>query len=184
MFHVPIVIENYEDLPDKPPEVVDIQSNECFICLDIHRNNNEIPIDWKRQKTYVRLCECGGWVHIQCVNKWYCANNKCPICRKYMYVFDSKWYALFLYVNNNNLFNIYVCITDCLRLWNLMMWLFMATFYSYCIYAMFCTVPSSSSSSHNRILYNDEFNDSNSDDYYYDSENYVWYPLDIDDPEF
>ena len=180
MFHVPRVIEHYDDLSEKTPTDVDIKHNECFICLEIHTNDKEIPIDWKTQKIYIRLCDCGGWVHIQCVNKWYSGNNKCPICRQNMYILDSSVFSILLHANHPNLFNIYVCITDCLRLWKLMMWLFMATFYIYCFHAMFFTEPSS----HNRILYNDEIYDNiETENYYYDSENYVWYPLDIDDTE-
>jgi hypothetical protein len=179
MVHVPRVIEHYDDLPEKTPEDVDINHNECFICLEIHTNDKDIPIDWRAQQIYIRLCNCGGWVHIQCVNKWYNGHNNCPICRKNMYIFDSSVFSILLHANHPNLFNLYVCITDCLRLWKFMMWLFMATFYIYCFHAMFFTVPSS----HNRNLYNDEFYDNIEPNYYYDSENYVLYPLDIDDPE-
>jgi hypothetical protein len=96
-----------------------------------------------------------------------------------MYIFVSSVFTILLCGNNQNLFNLYVCITDCLRLWKLMMWLFMATFYIYCFYAIFFTVPSS----RKQILYNDDIYDNNETNYYYDSDNYVWYPLDIADPE-
>ncbi len=179
MFHVPLVIEHYEYFHDKVEEVAEINTNECFICLELHTNNNDTPINWKTQRIYIRLCECGGWVHVQCVNKWYVGNNKCPICRKYMYVFDSKWFSFVAYINNNNIFNMYLCICFCLRVWKSTLFLFMTTFYIYCIYAMFFNMPSTDY----RILNNDEINDINNDDIYYDNENFIWYPLDINDTE-
>ena len=57
----------------------------------------------------------------------------------------------------------------------------MATFYIYCFHAIFFT--ETEPSSHNRNLYDDDIYDNIEPNYYYDSENYVWYPLDIDDPE-
>ena len=181
MFHVPRVIEHYDDLSENTPEDIDSKQNECFICLEIHTNDNDTPIDWKTQKIYIRFCECGGWVHVQCVNRWYNGNNKCPICRQNMYTFDSTIFSLFLYVNNNNLLNIYVCIYECLRICKLMLWLFMATFYSFCIYSMLFTTPFR----HSIILHNDPYNDDyvNYENYEQDNNNYEQFSLESNDPE-
>ena len=109
MFHVPRVIDHYEYLPNKKiQEIVDISHNECFICLEIYTDDKITPIDWKTQNKYLKLCECGGYLHLCCINKWYNVANSCPICRKFMTIPDSNEYIFFLDLNNFNISKIFI----------------------------------------------------------------------------
>ena len=137
MFHVPRVIDHYEYLPDKIPEIVHIQSNECLICLEIYTDNKDAPIDWKTQKIYLKLCGCGGWLHICCVSRWYSVANTCPICRQFMTIPDSKGFAFFLDMNNCNISKIFMFIIYCFQIWNIFLWSIMATLCSYHIYSRY-----------------------------------------------
>ncbi len=60
-------------------------NNECFICLE-NCHNNEISIKLDENPYYSKICDCNGWVHNYCLNKWYATSSYiCPICRKYIF---------------------------------------------------------------------------------------------------
>jgi len=142
MFHVPRVIDHYEYLPNKKiQEIVDISHNECFICLEIYTDDKITPIDWKTQNKYLKLCECGGYLHLCCINKWYNVANSCPICRKFMTIPDSNEYIFFLDLNNFNISKIFIIIIYCFQIWNIFVWVVIATLYSYHIYSIFDSTP-------------------------------------------
>jgi hypothetical protein len=136
MFHVPRVIDHYDYLPNKIPEIVDITTihNECFICLEIQSDDKMTPIDWKTQSIYLKLCDCGGNLHLCCVSKWYNVANTCPICRKFMTIPDSNRHLFFLNINNFGTFVIY-----CFQIWNIFVWFVIATLCSYNIYSKYDT---------------------------------------------
>ena len=139
MFHVPRVIDHYEYLPDKIPEIVHTPSNECLICLEIYTDDKDVPIDWKTQKIYLKVCGCGGWLHICCASKWYSVANTCPICRQFMTISDSKGFSFFLDMNNSNISKILMFIIYCFQIWNIFLWSIIATLCSYHIYSRYET---------------------------------------------
>jgi len=139
MFHVPRVIDHYDYLPNKIQEVVDISHNECFICLEIQSDDKMTSIDWKTQRIYLKLCECGGHLHLFCVSKWYNVANSCPICRKYMTIPDSNEYSFLLYLNNLNISKFVMFIMYCFQIWNIFVWFVIATLCSYNIYSKYDT---------------------------------------------
>lgn len=142
MFHVPRVIDHYEYLPNKKiQEIVDISHNECFICLEVYTDDKITPIDWKTQNKYLKLCECGGYLHLYCINKWYNVANSCPICRKFMTIPDSNEYIFFLDLNNFNISKIFIIIIYCFQIWNIFVWVVIATLCSYQIYSRFDSTP-------------------------------------------
>jgi hypothetical protein len=142
MFHVPRVIDHYEYLPNKKiQDIVDISHNECFICLEIYTDDKITPIDWKTQNKYLKLCECGGYLHLCCINKWYNVANSCPICRKFMTIPDSNEYIFFLDLNNFNISKIFIIIIYCFQIWNIFVWVVIATLCSYHIYSRFDSTP-------------------------------------------
>ena len=51
---------------------------ECFICL--HSDKNDI-IELKDQISYMKICDCNGWIHTSCLEEWIQSNIKCPVCR-------------------------------------------------------------------------------------------------------
>ena len=60
-----------------------IDKKECFICLEIETQAEEIiPL----RKIYIiefsKKCDCDGYTHIGCLQKWCNLYNKCPICRE------------------------------------------------------------------------------------------------------
>jgi hypothetical protein len=74
------VIDHYADFPvEDPPEL-----SECLICLEINTPDNLKPINLKTQQLYLKMCECGGWIHLDCLCEWHEISNSCPICRLYM----------------------------------------------------------------------------------------------------
>lgn len=142
MFHVPRVIDHYEYLPNKKiQDIVDISHNECFICLEVYTDDKITPIDWKTQNKYLKLCECGGYLHLCCINKWYNVANSCPICRKFMTIPDSNEYIFFLDLNNFNISKIFIIIIYCFQIWNIFVWVVIATLCSYHIYSSYDSSP-------------------------------------------
>lgn len=52
--------------------------NQCFICLQTE-NNNATPISLLATQ---KQCICDGFVHSECITKWYNCSSICPICRQ------------------------------------------------------------------------------------------------------
>jgi len=68
---------------------------ECFICLEINENPKLIQLD--KMEGYLKKCSCFGWVHRDCLNKWYGKKLMCPICRNSIHIketFISKFIKL------------------------------------------------------------------------------------------
>lgn len=61
----------------------DKDNKECFICLDTQTRSQEI-IQLRQIYIieFVKNCNCDGYIHIDCLQKWCELHNKCPICRK------------------------------------------------------------------------------------------------------
>lgn len=61
----------------------DINKKECFICLEIETHAEEII---RLREIYIieffKKCNCDGYTHIGCLQKWCNLHNKCPICRE------------------------------------------------------------------------------------------------------
>ena len=74
------LIDHYPDNPEDKP----LELNTCLICLENVTYDNLGPINFKTQKTFLKRCHCGGWIHLCCLYKWYYINKSCPICRLYM----------------------------------------------------------------------------------------------------
>jgi hypothetical protein len=51
---------------------------ECFICLNSDKND---IIELKNQSHYTKICDCNGFIHTSCLEKWIQSNIKCPVCR-------------------------------------------------------------------------------------------------------
>jgi hypothetical protein len=75
-----------------------IEKNECFICFEIIIEDELEPIQLKNQKLYIKNCNCNGYVHKMCLDKWYNTNNKCPICRENI---NKKVDIILTYTNYN-----------------------------------------------------------------------------------
>lgn len=78
------VYEHYDDNQG------DYNIQECFICYDITDDFKLNPINLKTQSYYNKRCKCDGWIHKDCLDKWYQKQNKCPICRAEITKNDSK----------------------------------------------------------------------------------------------
>ena len=142
MFHVPRVIDHYDYLQDKKiQDVVDMSHNECFICLEIQSDDKMTPIDWKTQRIYLKLCECGGHLHLCCVSKWYNVANSCPICRKYMTIPDSNEYSFLLDLNSLNISKFFIFMVYCVQIWNIFVWFVIATLCTYHVYSRYDSTP-------------------------------------------
>jgi hypothetical protein len=104
------VIEHY-DFHEQ--DVIFIEpKNECLLCLEMNTYDKLMPVDLKTQQVYLKMCNCGGWFHITCLQEWYDVSNSCPICRVYMkkrydYDYDVKhfvWAIVVFFVHFCNIF--------------------------------------------------------------------------------
>jgi hypothetical protein len=80
----------------------------CFICYEIKTTYEIETKQLNLLKDYIKKCNCNGWVHNQCLNKWYELCNKCPICRTFVY--KNKTINTYILEHKNNiyiLFNTY-----------------------------------------------------------------------------
>jgi len=72
------------------------EKNDCFICFE---NENKL-LKLKIQKFYKKKCNCDGWIHEDCLHKWYDNCQECPICRKNMIRLEKneKIFLLFYFL--------------------------------------------------------------------------------------
>jgi len=106
------VIEHYDDLPQEEIIYIESPKNECLLCLEINTDDKLVPVDLKTQQVYLKMCNCGGWFHITCLQEWYDVSKSCPICRVYMkkrydYDYDVKhfvWAFVVFFVHFCNMF--------------------------------------------------------------------------------
>ena len=96
------IVEDYNDLIFSYDNVVenDTIDNECFICFEIKKEDEKIPLRLKSQTIFFKFCDCDGWVHNKCLYLWFNVNNKCPICRNVMiknYCFEMEYGLYIIY---------------------------------------------------------------------------------------
>ena len=139
------LIDHYPDnLEDKPVEL-----NTCLICLENITYDNLPPIDFKTQKKFIKKCHCGGWIHLDCLYKWYHINKSCPICRLYMKKTDSMISVFCFKLDNLSRYNRFLFFL--IRIYFGVFFIF-AIAYSYNIYQSYFIL---NNYNHN---YNDEHN--------------------------
>ena len=112
------VIEHYEDLPKEIP----IPLNDCLICLEYKTHDNATPIDWKNQYTYLKTCDCGGWMHDDCLTGWYDVSGRCPICRYFIMKNETMTSKATFYVNTYGKPGAIYFMYFCNVLWVIMGW--------------------------------------------------------------
>jgi len=75
------LIEHYDD--DLFETIV--ANKECFVCLSVDFDDELFPMSLENNNIcYTRKCNCIGFIHRKCLDKWYALNQKCPVCRVYM----------------------------------------------------------------------------------------------------
>jgi hypothetical protein len=60
--------------------VINYETCVCFICYELLCENMK-PIKLNSKIYYLKNCNCEGFIHKECFDKWYNINNSCPICR-------------------------------------------------------------------------------------------------------
>ena len=70
----------------------------CFICYDF-LNVNETPIKLNSKTYYFKNCNCDGFIHKKCFDKWYDTNHSCPVCR--ILVTKNKHLTTQIFVTNS-----------------------------------------------------------------------------------
>lgn len=125
-------------------EEEDEEANICFICFENENESKYILTKLKNQKVFIKKCLCDGWIHNECLTKWYNVKQNCPICRKIMveivhlsscnnYLDRFIFFIEYYFINNHHSINIFIIMTKsgfCL----LCMSSFMCSIYYYSIY--------------------------------------------------
>lgn len=86
-----MVYEPYDDNFMKEPEV---KYDDCFICLQLKIEDEEITIKLNEQTLYINECTCNSSVHNLCLKKWVDRYYSCPICRKRIIRIINNDYSL------------------------------------------------------------------------------------------
>ena len=83
----------------KMKPIIDMIRNyeECFICWDYKKNDDELPIQLQNQTIYFNTCECDGFIHKSCLEYWHTNNNICPICRNIMIINNNEFMGYSVY---------------------------------------------------------------------------------------
>lgn len=90
-----------------------IKPDECFICYEVSTDLEICPISLKSQNNYYKQCGCDGWIHKQCLDKWFNQQKKCPVCRLEIYERKIIVYSLVSVVSYS--FRVYIIICNALR---------------------------------------------------------------------
>jgi hypothetical protein len=75
------VIDHYHDNEDDNIKNNNDDLVECFVCYEIKNEKNCVPIKLYKQQYYKKRCNCDGFIHKECLDKWFRTNKNCPICR-------------------------------------------------------------------------------------------------------
>ena len=60
----------------------------CFICLENETINKFIKL--KNQPFFLKICNCDGVIHMNCLVLWYDTTKKCPICCREYFIKKSQ----------------------------------------------------------------------------------------------
>jgi hypothetical protein len=52
---------------------------DCFVCLENILSYDNTNLNFNNN--YNKICNCNGYIHIKCLEKWYLITKSCPICR-------------------------------------------------------------------------------------------------------
>jgi hypothetical protein len=63
--------------------------NFCFVCYELNNDNMCKPMQLINQNIFLKICNCNGWIHDNCLKKWLIKNKKCPICRSNVNVYKN-----------------------------------------------------------------------------------------------
>jgi hypothetical protein len=86
------IYDHYYDSDEKMSDVLMVVGNditnddikepdECFICYEYNSEKSNYPIHLNTQDIYKKMCVCDGWIHSECLDKWFQLHKQCPICR-------------------------------------------------------------------------------------------------------
>jgi hypothetical protein len=136
------------------------EGNECFICLEVSTKYEIQPSRLINKIHFFKRCHCDGWVHDECIEKWYYLKEKCPICG------DNIFYINFDFHYMVHIIDFYFYIIKIIRkiIRNLMFFLKMYLFYMLTQY-MFQIVLTATNKFNNYALENT----------YYINEEYIYY---------
>jgi hypothetical protein len=89
------VVDHYQD--EKDNNIIQNNNNndnivflsECFVCYEITNETECEPIKLHKQTYYIKNCCCDGFIHKQCLDKWFKNTKSCPICRNNIYENDT-----------------------------------------------------------------------------------------------
>ena len=82
------------------------KENECFICFEVSNKYEKNPSRLSNKIDYFKNCQCDGWIHDNCLEKWYLLNETCPICRNKVVYINTEFHYIvhiiefFLYIRN------------------------------------------------------------------------------------
>ena len=152
------VIEHYHDHEDNAAQNNGGDLVECFVCYEITNGDNCVPIKLYGQNYYNKRCNCDGFIHKSCLDKWFQTNKNCPICRNCIY----ENITLDISIINNHKFGHIVFYFVLLK--KMMMPLF--NYFSYLFFIIFVFKMYLSVIDKHYFLYNHT-----SDGYYNDNDN-------------
>lgn len=90
-----------------------IKPDECFVCYELSTDLETFPISLKSQNSYNKQCGCDGWIHKQCLDKWFNQQKNCPVCRLEIYEREIVVCSVVSVVSYS--FRVYIVIRNTLR---------------------------------------------------------------------
>jgi len=94
-----ILCEHY----DETDNLYDNIKKECFICLEDISVNELNKNKLNSQNLFIKNCLCDGFVHNNCLKKWFDKNRSCPICRKLVVIKNCVYIIVINYIPFGNL---------------------------------------------------------------------------------
>ena len=90
-----------------------IKPDECFICYELSTDLEMCPIRLNTQIHYNKQCRCDGWIHNQCLDKWFKNKKSCPVCRLEIYKSENNIYSVISVIAYSNRIYIVMYKTLC-----------------------------------------------------------------------
>jgi hypothetical protein len=76
-----------------------MEENRCFICFEVSNQYENTPSKLSDNIHFLKNCQCDGWVHDFCIEKWYYFKEICPICRNRIIYVNFEFHYMLDIIN-------------------------------------------------------------------------------------
>ena len=131
-------IEKNEIIHYNAPTKDAVEINTCLICFQ-SQDECVTPIrDMNKIFKYYKICKCIGFIHENCIDKWFQTSKTCPICRTTILMKENFFYIVIENILHANIYDIYFFIFIKYLVYAIA-YMFFCIYFTYIFYSVYLT---------------------------------------------